>query len=116
MKDVVDFITLDDYVSKKAISKIDLIKIDVDGYEFKVITGALETLKSYNPIGEAAELIYETTEESRANHIAEVKTLDAQLTYLPITICVPLIIFGIGFLWRYGGRSYYWKRYKDFER
>lgn len=73
-------------------------------------------LKSYNPIGEAAELIYETTEESRAKHIAEVKALDIQLTYLPIAICIPILIFGVAFLWRYGGRSYYWKRYKDFER
>jgi hypothetical protein len=90
---------------------IDLYHPDIEQYRF-----VSRFLKSYNPIGEAAELIYETTEESRANHIAEVKTLDAQLTYLPIAICVPLLIFGIGFLWRYGGRSYYWKRYKDFER
>ncbi|MFW6121587.1 MAG: hypothetical protein ACOC80_11910 [Petrotogales bacterium] len=73
-------------------------------------------LKSYDPIGEAAELIYETTEESQAKHIAEVKVLDSQLTYLPIATCVPMFIVGIAFLWRYGGRSYYWKRYKDFER
>ena len=73
-------------------------------------------LKSYNPIGEAAELIYETTEESRDRHIAEVKGLDFQLVYLPIIAFLPILIFGIAFLWRYGGRSYYWKRYKDFER
>ena len=73
-------------------------------------------LKSYNPIGEAAELIYETTDESRNKHIAEVKGLDFQLIYLPIIASLPMIIFGIAFLWRYGGRSYYWKRYKDFER
>lgn len=73
-------------------------------------------LKSYNPIGEAAELIYETTDESRDKHIAEVKGLDFQLVYLPIIASLPMIIFGIAFLWRYSGRSYYWKRYKDFER
>ncbi|UCD14207.1 MAG: hypothetical protein JSW60_01995 [Thermoplasmatales archaeon] len=73
-------------------------------------------LNSYDPIGEAAELIYETTEDSQAKHIAEVKALDMQLIYLPIAACVPMFVIGAGFLWRYGGRSYYWKRYKDFER
>lgn len=30
--------------------KIDLIKIDVEGYEYKVLLGAKETLKKYNPV------------------------------------------------------------------
>ena len=41
--------TLDSYVSKKNISRIDLIKLDVDGFEGKVIRGALETLKRFKP-------------------------------------------------------------------
>ncbi len=73
-------------------------------------------VNSYDPIGEAAILIYETTEDSQARHIAEVKNMDMQLVYLPIVICVPMLIVGVGFLWRYGGRSYYWNRYKEFER
>jgi len=73
-------------------------------------------VNSYNPIGEAAILIYETTEDSQARHIASVKNMHMQLVYLPIVICVPMLIVGAGFLWRYGGRSYYWNRYKEFER
>jgi predicted secreted hydrolase len=72
-------------------------------------------LKSNDPIGEAAELIYETTNESQKQHISEAKSLDDQLTYYPILICVPLFIIGICLVWRYCGRGYYWKRYKDFE-
>jgi len=72
-------------------------------------------LNSVDPIGEGAVLIYETSEESRARHIAEVNALDNQLTYYPILICVPMFIFGLALVWRYCGRSYYWKRYKDFE-
>ena len=73
-------------------------------------------INSFDPIGEAAVLIYETTDESQAKHIAEVKNYDFQLIYLPLIICVPMVFFGAGFIWRYGGRSYYWKRYKEFER
>jgi predicted secreted hydrolase len=72
-------------------------------------------LKSTDPVGEAAELIYETTNESQARHIAEAKSLNGQLTYYPILICVPLFIIGLALVWRYCGRSYYWKRYKEFE-
>lgn len=73
-------------------------------------------INSFDPIGEAAELTYQTTDESQAKHIAEVKNYNFQLVYFPILICVPMLIVGTGFLWRYGGRSYYWKRYKEFER
>ena len=82
-------------------------------YEKRYIT---RFLKSTDPIGEAAELVYETTEESQARHIAEAQSLDAQITYYPIIICLPMFIIGLLLVWRYGGRSYYWKRYKDFEK
>ena len=50
MKDVVDFLRFDDYIEKLGINRIDLIKLDVDGYEFKIIQGAIETLKLYKPV------------------------------------------------------------------
>ncbi len=73
-------------------------------------------INSYDPIGEAAELFYETTEKSQSRHIDEIKNMDMQLVYLPVIITVPMFFIGTCFLWRYGGRSYYWKRYKEFER
>ena len=69
-----------------------------------------------DPIGEAAILEYQTTPTSQARHINEVKSLDQQIEYYPIAICIPLVISGLLLIWRYGGRSYYWKRYKEFER
>jgi len=42
-------ITLDDYCSKNNITKIDILKIDTQGYEDKVLEGAIELLK-YNKI------------------------------------------------------------------
>lgn len=72
-------------------------------------------LKMTDPVGEGAELIYETTEESQARHVEEAKGLIAQITYYPILICVPMFIVGLLLIWRYCGRGYYWKRYKDFE-
>lgn len=69
-----------------------------------------------DPIGEAAILEYKTTDESQARHISEVKSVEGQLNYLPIVTCIPLIIVGLLLFWRYGGRSYYWRKYKEFER
>ncbi len=72
-------------------------------------------LKNNNPIGEAAELIYETTDDSLNAHIDEIKGIESQMTYIPIIICLPMFVIGLALIWRYAGRSYYWKRYKDFE-
>jgi len=72
-------------------------------------------LKLNDPIGEAAELTYQTTDESQARHLADLREIDAQLTYLPLLLCVPMFIIGLLLLWRYSGRSYYWKRYKHYD-
>ena len=50
MENLVQLTTLDDYLKGKQFKNIDMIKIDVDGYEFKVLRGAAETLKTYKPV------------------------------------------------------------------
>lgn len=42
--------TLDSYVLNHHINRVDLIKLDVDGFEGKVIRGALDTFKRFQPI------------------------------------------------------------------
>jgi FkbM family methyltransferase len=44
-----DFITLDDFVKREKLNRIDAIKIDVDSYDFEVLQGAVETMKQFNP-------------------------------------------------------------------
>jgi FkbM family methyltransferase len=41
--------TLDDYVARKSIDRIDLIKIDVDGHEYSVLRGGMAALKRFRP-------------------------------------------------------------------
>ena len=69
-----------------------------------------------NPMGEAARLTYDTTDASQAQHISDVKAIDGYMTYVPLIICIPIFLIGFALTWRYWGRSYYWKRYKDFEQ
>lgn len=41
---------LDDFAPLKECERIDLIKIDVEGYELNVLRGAIHTLKKYKPV------------------------------------------------------------------
>jgi len=48
--DVVEVITIDEFVKINNIKKIDIIKIDAEGLDFAILKGALETLKKFRPI------------------------------------------------------------------
>ena len=45
----VEGVTLDAYVERLGITKIDLIKVDVEGFETNVFKGASETCKKFRP-------------------------------------------------------------------
>lgn len=45
----INAIRLDDYVENKEMTKLDLIKIDVEGFEHNVIKGALNSLMKFSP-------------------------------------------------------------------
>jgi FkbM family methyltransferase len=47
--EIINIITLDDYIRNKGIKKINLIKIDVEGFELNVLKGAEESLKQFKP-------------------------------------------------------------------
>lgn len=44
-----DTVTIDDFVRKAGLSRVDLLKIDVDGFETAVIRGASQTLRTLRP-------------------------------------------------------------------
>ena len=46
----VNFEKLDDYVCRNEIDIINFLKIDVDGYELKVIKGGFDTIRMFKPI------------------------------------------------------------------
>lgn len=48
-RDRYHFDTLDRYVDRKGIERLDCIKIDTDSYDFEVLQGARETLERMNP-------------------------------------------------------------------
>lgn len=43
-------LTLDEFVDDNAIQKVDLIKIDVEGFEINVLRGAVETIHRHKPV------------------------------------------------------------------
>lgn len=49
-KELIEIITVDEFVEKNGLSKVDFIKIDTEGYERQVIRGAVKTIKKYKPV------------------------------------------------------------------
>lgn len=50
VKDNFSFSTLDRFAESLLIKKIDILKIDTDGFETQILDGALETLRKYRPL------------------------------------------------------------------
>jgi FkbM family methyltransferase len=46
----VSAITIDDFAEKKSLNTVDLIKLDVEGAEIEVLSGATEVIKKFRPI------------------------------------------------------------------
>jgi FkbM family methyltransferase len=49
-KELIEFVTLDDYFSTLNLDVVDFIKIDVDGYDFEVIKGGAKIFQKYKPM------------------------------------------------------------------
>lgn len=49
LNEIFDFVTIDSFIEERKI-KVDAIKIDVDSYDYEVLVGTEDTLKSQRPI------------------------------------------------------------------
>jgi hypothetical protein len=47
---VTDFVRLDDWANENGLNQLDLIKIDVDGFEGLAIDGAMGTIAKFRPV------------------------------------------------------------------
>jgi FkbM family methyltransferase len=50
LNDFFDFTTIDQYTNFMSLKRLDLIKIDTDGFETEIIKGALESIKKFTPL------------------------------------------------------------------
>jgi FkbM family methyltransferase len=44
------FMRLDDYLAGQAVERVDFVKIDVDGFDYKVLSGAVASLRQHRPL------------------------------------------------------------------
>ena len=75
---VLDITTVDNFVAKHELSKVDFLKIDVEGMDVEVLQGARETLSKYRP---SMLVEYDNTRFSKKDEII------AELSYYNYT-CV----------------------------
>ncbi|MDC3106264.1 FkbM family methyltransferase [Gammaproteobacteria bacterium] len=71
--ELVECVTLDEFVSTNSIPRVDFIKVDAEGHDVEVIEGAIETLNQHRPI-----LMFEALAPSELNSI--VSLLDKKMT------------------------------------
>ena len=50
LSEEVDVDTIDNFVVRNSLNKVDLIKMDTEGYEFEILSGARETIKKFGPV------------------------------------------------------------------
>ena len=60
------FTTIDDFVKSRGLARVDLIKVDVDGFDVEVLEGARETLAGLTPIV-LVELNHALSTRNRSN-------------------------------------------------
>lgn len=87
----VELTTIDDYLEKNGILKIDAIKIDVEGFELKVLRGAERTIERSRP-----RILLEASEPNLRQQGDSVKALEeflrqrgARVTQLPANAPIP---------------------------
>jgi FkbM family methyltransferase len=84
--------TLDSFVQRNKVNRLNLIKIDVDGHELPVLQGALETLRRFRPtlVMEMSPYIHAEHNHSFADFVALLKSLNYSLRDTDTNGAVPL--------------------------
>lgn len=73
----VSVISLDEFIIEQKITSVDFIKIDVEGFETQVLTGAVKTIKKFRPI-----IVFEYSLENIQNQNGDISSTLNFLTEL----------------------------------
>jgi FkbM family methyltransferase len=84
--------TLDSFVARNKMDRLNLIKMDVDGHELPVLQGALETMRRFRPtlVMEMSPYIHAEHHHSFADFVALLKSLNYSLRDADTDESVPL--------------------------
>lgn len=80
----IPIVTLDSFVKAQSIQHLDLIKVDIEGCEARLIRGAIETIKRFHPT-----ILMELNPEALAKFSSSASDLVASLTGLGYKLCRP---------------------------